>query len=509
MQIHNTQANYTNKYKHKNPSHKGGAEFIKALADTSTFTSLVATEAFSTGGRSYNAYKRGGKDEFRERFTDNVVSAIFWFSGITALNKIGDKIGEHIFHIEDANFDVGKDALRTPFQNLKENVSKQINDPEAAKKLINKITAFKFTKVLLSAILGTFLVGFVLPKANQFVTKKIKEKKAKDNNTQTNNNSQLINGLSIEEFGNKINKNSSNPAFKGVDILSITHNLENNPKLKLAITDVGILGGRVATARNADEAREFLIQDSIAPIFYYLCTPAIYAGFQLATRSKKLTEIDTVAAKQIIQHAKEQIKQKGAMNVNDFAKNVIGTMNDNSKNLLKELHFNSDVISLSELQKHIKNSNLINKAKAMAELQPKQAGIGAVLTKQQVEDVLKNGSLNSPEFMKSIFSTKFKEDLTNPLKFIPMEKITGFRQNIDDYANEIIKIANKKNNGMVTEQLLKQVQRKSFTMSAIFRIIAIVVPGLCLGFVVPKLQQAVTAKITGSSAAPGLRELDS
>ena len=41
-----------------------------------------------TGGRGYNAYKRGGIPEFRERFADDIISAIFWMKGVDIFNGI-------------------------------------------------------------------------------------------------------------------------------------------------------------------------------------------------------------------------------------------------------------------------------------------------------------------------------------------------------------------------------------------------------------------------------------
>ena len=69
----------------------------------------------------------------------------------------------------------------------------------------------------------------------------------------------------------------------------------------------------------------------------------------------------------------------------------------------------------------------------MSKLQPKQAQIGEVLTKQQVQDVFKNGALTTSDFMFDIYKNKFGSNLTNDYKFIPMKKITGFRDNIDNY----------------------------------------------------------------------------
>ena len=110
--------------------------------------------------------------------------------------------------------------------------------------------------------------------------------------------------------------------------------------------------------------------------------------------------------------------------------------------------------------------------------------------------------------MKSVFKTKFGEALTNPYKYIPMKKITKFRDNIDDYAKAIIEAANKTNNGIIDKKLLDKLSKRSFIMSAGFRAVAIAVSAFALGVAIPKLQYAITAKRTGSTQAPGLREFE-
>ena len=180
----------------------------------------------------------------------------------------------------------------------------------------------------------------------------------------------------------------------------------------------------------------------------------------------------------------------------------------NDKELLEKLPFVDDVISVKELIKHIDDKELIKKAAKMSRLQPNQAGVGGVLTKQQVADVLKKGSINTPEFMKSLYTEHFGEKLTDKYRFIPMKKITKFRNNIDDYISSVVKTAEKKNGGIVTKEILEKVNKKGFIMSAGFRAVAIGVSALALGVAIPKAQYAITKMRTGSSAAPGLREYE-
>ncbi len=517
MRINNIQADCQNINK-KNISYKGGREVLRTISNPDSLASLVLLESFVTGGRSAKAYKRGGFPEFRERFTDDVVSAVFWMKGVDIFNKLGDKLGEKVLNLPTTDFDVGKDALRTPFQNLVSDSGLKADNTQAAKKLEKKLAAFKFTKIITSSLLAIGFVGFVMPKINQTITQKImKNKKNTNKSSQNNSDSTMyktMKNCSFEEF-EKIIKKNENQSFKGAPTQIMTtaaHYLENNKFCKLLTSDVGILTGRVTTARNKDEGIEYLFRDTSSSFFYYASTPLIYKLLQKVTGSINITDIDPVCAKQLNNVLTEQLKNADgnyiSMGVKDFTAKTIGVLNNESKELLSKLPFNSDVISLKELSKYVTDEKILKKASEMAMLQPEQAGIGKVLTKQQVEDVFKNGSINSPEFMQKIYKSKFGEALTNSYKFIPMKKITKFRDNINKYTQSVIDTAVKKNNGTIDKKLLDNINKKSFTMSAGFRAVALGISAIALGAVIPTLQYAITAKRTGKNQAPGLREYD-
>ncbi len=515
------QSSKVNPEGYKKISNKGinGREVLRTLSNPDSLASTVVLETFVSGGRGINAYKRGGKNEFRERFTEDIVSAVFWMKGVDIFNKIGDFIGKKFLNITNTEFDVGKDALRTPFKNLESSIAKTAQNSAEAQAITKKLAVFKFTKIAASAVLATGFVGFVLPKINHAVTERLMgrnkmENKLDDGLKKNQTKYNILEKYSFEEFEKEINSKKST-SFKGLSpefLTTFAHTLENNRVAKMLTTDVGILTGRVATARNKDEAREYAFRDSASSFFYYASTPLIYKGLQKLTGLAGITNVDPVAAKQVHSAMVNSLRNVDgsyiAMKAEDFAAKTIGVMDEQGKEILSSLPFNSDVISLKELAKHIKDKNLLKKAAKMSKLQPIQSGIGRVLTKQQVQDVLKNGSINSPEFMQKVYKSKFGEALTDSFRFIPMKKITAFRDNIEDYAQSIIKEANKSNGGMVDKKLLDRINRKSFVTSSGFRAVAIGISAIALGFVIPKLQYAITAKITGSNAAPGLRNYE-
>ena len=422
--------------------------------------------------------------------------------GVDFFNKIGDAIGKKLLGLETTEFDVGKDALRTPLENLQKKIP---NSGVYAK--------FKFTKIILSTLLSTAFVGFALPKINQAITKhfmsKDASKKVMEPNTQQTNFSSKLSQVSIEEFEKQINsKKQNNTSFKGLNIATVAHALENNKICKLLSSDVGITSGRVISARNKDEGLEYLFRDAASCVFYTASTPFFYSVMQKLTNSSSITTIDPVAAKQISDHIIEQLNANGGkMDASDFEQKVLGKLSKEADEILKQLKFNNDVISLDELKKVIKNADLIDKAEKMSGLQPKQAVLREVLTKQQVIDVLKDGTINSPDFMKKLYTEKFGKKLTDSYRFIPMKDITGFRDNIEDYIQAIIKKA-KKDGVEITEDLVNKINKKGLVMSGAFRAVAIGLSALFLGVIIPKAQHAITKYRTGSDAAPGLREYE-
>ncbi|MBQ4124195.1 hypothetical protein IJD44_10830 [bacterium] len=519
MRINNTTP-YQNEIKNTRNqiSSKGGREIIRTLSNSDSLMTTVVLESFVTGGRSANALKRGGFPEFRECFTDNVLSAVFWMKGVDIFNKIGDAFGKNVLNLPTTEFDVGKDALRAPFKNLISDLGKDPVKSSTIKGLEKKLAIFKFTKIIISTLLATGFVGFALPKINQAITRKMMKKKETETPDKAKEKKAYnpFANISFEQFEKLIAKNNENgqyPTFRGIQpelLTSIAHNLESQPIVKMLTNDLGILSGRVVTARNPDEGIEYLFRDAASSFFYFASTPLMYKGLQCITKSSNITNLDPVATKQVTEKMLEQLKNADgtymSMPVKEFTKKTIGTLGDKAQEFMSKLPFSSDVISLDELKNFLTDEKLIEKATKMAKLQPEQAGVGGVLTKQQVADVLKNGNINSPEFMQKVYKSKFGEALTDPYKYISMKKITKFRTGIDKYAQAVVDAANKTNGGVVDKSLLEKINRKSYAMSSAFRIIAIAFSALALGVIIPKLQYKLTEKRTGSNAAPGLRE---
>ena len=166
---------------------------------------IIALEATVTGGRTIQAYKRGGEDEARERLIEESTGAVVWLGGVKALNWAGDKILDKAF---GANFDVGTDkVLRTPFENfIKKHPPKSLKPTHVA--------LIKAAKVLTSVVLADAFIGLVVPPLNQKLTRNLRAKKKE----------QTVNSTDKLELQSKAQ--TSNPSFKVITQRSpLTENL--------------------------------------------------------------------------------------------------------------------------------------------------------------------------------------------------------------------------------------------------------------------------------------------
>ena len=225
-----------------------GRKFVKGLASRS-IAPVILLEAFVEGGRTYQAYKRGGYTEARERLTEEMLGAAFWFSGVPLFNNLIDKyIGKKLLNTKDIDFDTGSDSVRKPVQNFLRKHKELLKNPQKAEKLI---AHYKFGKVMTSIILANCLVGFVLPKTNQAITKHIL-KKGKDKKTKEDNH---INQpfYTMDNFITPKKEKVSFGAISPQTLMTLAYSFENNPKYGLISTDMGVWVGRGVCARNNHE----------------------------------------------------------------------------------------------------------------------------------------------------------------------------------------------------------------------------------------------------------------
>lgn len=487
------------------------------MTKTDAMAPIIALEATVTGGRTLQAYKRGGKDEARERFIEESTGAVVWLGGVKFLNWCGDKILEKIF---GTNFDVGTDkVLRTPFDNfMKKHPPKGITGKQVA--------IIKAVKVLASVLLADAFIGLVVPKINQGLTRKMVAKDRAEKEQQKNQD--------------KFVKESSNtePSFKGgmAAINAFTNVIENTNTGKLLSTDAGLVSGRMYSARNKDERREIAIRD-IGSIYFYMWAQGHVGNALNFIESGKTGRINPSSAATLDEHLAKFLQTKGGeMTVEEFRKAVLGRKSGEIK-LPEGIKFESGELStiekffnrfrkipteplqvakLSDIERFFTDKpEILERLRKMSELQPKRRGV-SVITKQQIIDAMNISEINNPKLLDKIFSDftgghidrktgKYVAGASkNEYKYVSNKKLYDLKALMEEYVESICKDAE---NGKITKKVLEKAKKKNIIYSGINFAAGFAVAAMFLSTLIPKFQYWVTKKKTGSNEFPGMYEL--
>lgn len=452
---------------------------------------VILLEAFVTGGRTYQAYQRGGVVEARERATEETFGAVFWFGGVQAFNKLGDRVGQKIFglkDIKDMDFSVGKDAVRKPFENYLKKMP-QLNSKSLA--------AFKFGKIIASVLLSNAVIGFIVPRLNQAVTSKYKlifddwDNKLKKCNdeTETAQNTQKTQN----------SQGSKTPAFKGIEqtLLSLTHKFENDSRYKLLSSDAGIAGGRAVNARNKHERTESLVRDLGSIYFYFLCKNHIASMFNYL-QDGRTSRLDPVSVEILDTHLQENMQ--GAYTPEEFEKLVMG--NDAAIPEKVKKGFKNGVITLDDFKKLEADKKLSEIAQKMSELQPKVKGV-SILTAEQVKDVYAGGLINDPKMLKEVFAKFSGGKSLKEMDYFPESELRSLKGRMHDYIGDIIKKV-KPTGESIDVSVLKRANKMNFVKNAFNLTAGLAVAATFLATYIPKIQYWITERKTGENKFPGV-----
>lgn len=401
--------------------------FVTKLNKNGAILPVILLEATVTGGRTYQAYKRDGFVEARERVTEESLGAVFWLFGATLAAKVFDMLGNMFLKVPSDMPDVGRDKLRTPFKNFINRVAGLMKfDTSKAEALEKNLARFSVGKTAASLVTACLFIGYVVPKMNQAITKHIfgrmKQKdpdhtKAPDpyTNKLTLKDARSIfsaKGLSINAVENfkasrndttAVNKQetvvdnkpagqagASRPSFKASadSLLRIVQNFQTNDVWKLLGTDVGTVTGRTANARNNDERVEIMFRDISSIYFYCFSMPAIVAFMNKKDTFKGLnTKLNPMSAMEVHNHMVKRMANKGLekMSAADFEKEMLGRkLEQSEQDFLKKAFPNTkpattkkvffgmfnkevpavhDAITLADFEKLV-DANFADKAKA-------------------------------------------------------------------------------------------------------------------------------------------------
>lgn len=460
---------------------------VSGMAKGDALLPIILLEACVTGGRTYHAYQRGGFVEARERGTEETLGAIFWLGGVQAFNKMGDAIGKKILKVKNIDFDACEDACRKPFKNyLKEN----------AKLTTKQLAAFKFTKVVASVLLSNAVIGFIVPKLNQAITRNYQ--KAVENKPNEQNN--------INNFTNKsADKKRNDTAFKGIggynSLLTLANNLENDSRYKLLSSDIGIAGGRAINARNKHERREALFRDLSSIYFYMFCKNHIDSVLNYITTGRA-TRLDAASAAKLTAQMHKGLGDK-SYSAEEFETKVLGKQTT----IPAEIEFENDIIKLDKFKEIVgKDSKLVKTAERMSRLQPQIEGT-SILTKAQVQDIYNGGLINDPRFLNKVFRNYSNKKSTNPTSYYPEKDLRNLKQRMHEYVGDILKKAKSRGQN-IDFNTLKKANKANFAKNAFNLTTGLAVSAYFLSTAIPKVQYWITQRKTGEYNFPGVQKYE-
>jgi predicted Zn-dependent protease with MMP-like domain len=496
---------------------------VSAMASDG-FLPVIALEAFVEGGRTYQAYKRGGFDEARERITEEFSGAVFWLGGVTALNWVFEKLGQKILNLPSINVDIASDEVRNPLVRYLRNEKKKGGGVITEKAMAK----FKFTKVAASVIIANAFIGFILPKINQAITRA----RHKNDNINNINANGFITQPSMDNFAN-CKENDKDTSFTGKwDLLTLANNFESKRNWKLLSVDVGTCTGRVYSARNNNERVEIGFRD-IASIYFYMFNMANMNSWlnQLEQGKGNKTRLDPASAKFATKYLNNYVGD-GKVDFETFTKEVLGENKELPENI--KAKFNNKVITLDDFNAELKNMNLSAEklseleqiAQKMSELQPerilevKEIENGKevikmaekrILTMNQAKDVLNGGHINDPEFLKEFYANalghrKFLNVEKGKYKFVAQSTFDALKSDLTNYVKSIVDQAKKANAKEITSDILKQASKHNFKMNLINWGAGFVVSAAFLSTIIPKLQYYITKMRTGENEFPGTEQ---
>ncbi len=468
-------------------SSKSVSNFITSMTKADAMAPIVALEGTVVLGRTYHAYKRGKADEARERFIEESMGSIVWLCGVGAMNKLGDKIVAKILKKPGTNFDVGTDkVLRTPFENF---MKKEAPKGFSAK----QVALIKGAKVLTSIIITNLFIGFVVPKVNQALTRKLRNERKHPHDAK-----------------------GQNPSFKGGNAISainaFTNAIENTNTGKLLSSDIGIAGGRMYNARSKEERREVAIRD-IGSIYFYMWAQGHVINLLNKIESGKASRLNPACAETLHNYLTEFLNNR-EMNVEEFRKAVLG-----NKDVKYNKKYDSVFISekpsffdklfkrkpleaakVSDIENLGGESEFLNRVREMSKLQPERVG-EPVVTKQQFIDALNKAEINNPKFLDKVFNDFTGGAHKEEFRYISNSKLYKLKKEMEQYVETICKSAK---DGKVNKKLLEKVQKKNLMYSGINFAAGFAVAAAFLSTYIPKIQYYVTKKTTGVDAFPGV-----
>lgn len=478
------------------------------------FLPVIALEAFVEGGRTFQAYKRGGFDEARERITEEFSGAVFWLGGVTALNALFEKLGQKILDLPKKQLDIAKDDVRNPLASF---LANEKHVKSGAEILDKTMARFKFAKVISSILIANAFIGFGLPKINQAITRSYHKKKAQAQpETPT---AAMQQRPTMNTFAKDKENKKDVPFGMKLDLLTIANKFENDRNYKLLAVDAGTASGRAISARNNDERVEILFRDLGSIYFYMFNMNNMNKWLNKLEQNGNSSRLDAVSSEFAASYMREYVDPKGkgnAVSVEKFVREFLGQGIDDVPESLKSKFEGKNIktIKLAKFKEELRNLKLVPEDKikniekiadAMSELQPKLLG-DSILTYGQVKDILNGGHINNPKFLIEFYKNKFGEKFMDKYLFIAQNDLDAAKKELEDFVKSVVETAKKTDAKEITVKLINKASNKNLKMNALNWGAGFVTSALFLSTIIPKLQYKITKWRTGSDAFPGTQE---
>src|SRR5574344_1282260 len=502
---------------------------VNLFEDSNAYLPVIALEACVESGRTYQAYKRGGFDEARERITEEFSGAVFWLGGIPAFNYLFNKFGKKALKLPKEPFSIASDNIRKPLPNFLAKMKSLGNNVTSS-----QIAKFKIAQTIAGVIVVNSFIGFVVPKINQAITRWYHKNKKTEINPKTfemtqaeRAQSELMAAAALTKprqslmsgFYEKAEdeKRRPNPVSFGMNpqhLLNIANTCENSRNFKLLSVDAGTVSGRTISARNNDERCEIAIRDLGSIYFYMFNAPNLNRWLNQAEQNGRKTRLNSLGAKYTSDYLTSIVSDKSNnLTIDEMKEALLG----DSKAVVPESitkKIAKGRISLDDFNTLLKQNvseseynNISSIAKKMSELQPKIKDT-AILTEGQVRDIFKGGAINNPDFLKELYKISLGDDVFDAFKFVHQSKIETVKSDVEFFIDEMITNAKKKNITELSEDIIRKAQKSNLRKNALNIGVGFAVSALFLSTLIPKIQYAFTKWRTGSNAFPGTKDLD-
>ena len=160
------------------------------------------------------------------------------------------------------------------------------------------------------------------------------------------------------------------------------------------------------------------------------------------------------------------------------------------------------MVTLDTFKDYLKNhrhfsaeqiKNYTDLAERMSKLQPEVEGV-AVLTKNQIKDVFREGAINMPEFLQNVSTDKYK--------YVNYEELKDLKEDIVHYVTKLVEKAEKQGKE-IDSNTLKKFCRENFIKNTFNWGVGFAVSALFLSTLIPKMQYWITKMTTGQNKFPG------